>query len=158
MSSTIRYQFVENTLGVAFTLDNFPYTSDGDDRQIKYVKRDIAAIDVGTAAGKLGHANGAILAVVPSTTNVLWAQATVYRPLTAIADVGTPYKEMTGVTVPVVTPLTQMQLQVVVGADNTIRGIDGNASAGTSAIATGDIIIVMMITGAAENPSDVMNP
>lgn len=43
MSSTIRYQFVENTLGVAFTLDNFPYTSDGDDRQIKQVKRVVSA-------------------------------------------------------------------------------------------------------------------
>ena len=158
MSSNVRYQYIENTLAAAFTLDNFPYTSDGDDKQIKYVKRDVAAIDVGTTAGKLGHANGAILAVVPSTANVLWAQATVYRPLTAIADVGTPYKNMTGVTVPVANPLTQMQLQVVVGADNTIRGIDGNASAGTSAIAVGDIIIVMMITGAAENASDVMNP
>lgn len=157
MSSTIRYQFVENTLGVAFTLDNFPYTSDGDDRQIKQVKRVVSAADVGTGAGQLGHAAGAILAVVPATSNVLWASATVYRPVTPVANVGTPYQDMTGVTVPVVTPLTQMQLKVVLGADNTIRGIDGNASAGTSAVVAGDVIIVDMTLGAIQDSSDSMN-
>ncbi len=156
MTTTARYKFVENTLGAAFTLANFPYSNDGDDKPFKVIKRAVVAADVGTGAGQLGHASGAIIDVIPATTNVLWALGFVSRPLAAVGGM-TPYKNMQGVTVPVVTPLTQMQLQIGLGTDNTIRGIDGNASAGTSAIATGDIITILLFTGSPIDPSDAMN-
>ncbi len=156
MTTSVRYQYVENTLGAAFTVANFPYTTDGDNKPIKIIKRPIVAADVGTAAGQLGHALGAIVGLPSSTSNVLFIQGFVYRPLAAVSGV-TPYKNMQGVTFPVVTPLTQIQVQFALGLDNTIRAIDANSSAGTATIAAGDIIVAWVIFGAPEDPSDAMN-
>ena len=155
MTTSVRYKKVDNALGAALTLANFPYTNDGDDRQLKFLKRTIAAADIGTAAGQIGHASGAIVDVCPPTTNVLWAQLFVFRPLTAVAG-AIPYKNLQGVTVPVATPLTQFQVQCLLGTDNTIRAIDA-AQGGTAAIAAGDVITALVLIGQKSDSTDSMN-
>lgn len=155
MTTAVRYKNVENTLGAAFTLANFPYTNDGDDRQLKFVKRTIVAADIGTGAGQIGHASGAIVDIAPPTTNVLWAQLFVFRPQAAVSS-AIPYKNLQGVTVPVVTPLTQFQVQCLLATDNTIRAIDA-AQGGTAAIAAGDVITGLIIIGQKSVSTDSMN-
>lgn len=155
MTTTVRYQYVENTLGAAFTLDNFPYTSDGDDKQVKVVRRIVAAADLGTAAGQLRHASGAIACVVPATSNVLMVEASVQRPVTAIGNM-IPYKNITGIVSPIPTPTAQLDVRVALGEDNTIRIIDAGASAGVQ-LATDDVVIVKLTLGPRENSSDDLN-
>jgi len=155
MTTAVRYKNVQNALGAAFTLTNFPYTNDGDDRQLKFVKRTIVAADIGTAEGQIGHASGAIVDVIPPTTNVLWAELTAFRPLAAVSG-SIPYKNLTWVTVPVVTPLTQFQVQCLLGTDNTIRAVDASQG-GTAAIAAGDVITGFVIIGQKSDSTDSMN-
>ena len=80
MTTSVRYQNVQNTLGIALTSANFPYLGDGDDKQFKVIKRQLSAADIGIGAGQIGNASGAIIGVAPSTANVLWIEALIYRP------------------------------------------------------------------------------
>lgn len=158
MTSSVRYKHVENTLGAVLTTSNFPYTTDGDDKQFKVVKRIVKEADVGTAAGQLGHALGAILEVVPSTMNVLWILGFVHRPVTPVSGV-TPYENITGKIFPVgnpVTAITQVNVRTALGLDNTIRAIDVSQGT-TAAIAAGDIITAVLMIGPKADFDDTMN-
>jgi hypothetical protein len=153
MTTSVRYKNVANTLGAAFTLDNFPFGSDGDDKQLKIVKRIIAAADIGTGAGQIGNALGAIVDIIPPTTNVIWFQLFIFRPL---AGVPVPYKNLQGVVVTPAVPVAQFQVLGLLGTDNTIRAIDA-AQGGTAAIAAGDIITAFAIIGQKQDSADSMN-
>jgi hypothetical protein len=155
MTSSVRYKHVENKLGVALTKSNFPYTTDGDDKQFKVIKRIVADADVGVGAGQLGNALGAILDVIPSTVNVLWVLGFVHRPDAAVGGV-TPYINLIGKAFPIPTPLTQVNLEFALGLDNTIRAIDVGQG-GTAAIISGDIITAILILGPKVDFDDTMN-
>lgn len=160
MTTSVRYQNVQNTLGIALTSANFPYLGDGDDKQFKVIKRQLSAADIGIGAGQIGNASGAIIGVAPSTANVLWIEALIYRPATALGNGSTPYDNITGRIFPVgatpVNTITQVKVQVYLGLDNTINAIDISQGT-TAALAIGDYIIAKLFVGAPVDPSDRMN-
>lgn len=155
MNST-RYQYVNNTLGVALTTANFPYTNDGDDKKVVTIKRKLAAADIGTAAGQTRHALGAIVGIIPATSNVLLIEYTVQRPLTPVSGI-TPYTDIGGVVYPLPTPTNQENTQIALGLDNTIRVIDAGGIAQVQ-LAAGDLVIVKVHIGTQTDSTDVMNP
>lgn len=160
MTSVVRYQNVENLLGVPFTAANFPFQTDGDDRQEKVVKRVLAGADISTAAGGIGHALGAIIGMIPVTSNVLWVEGSVYRQGTTLSNGSIPYSKINGVIFPVASPvtsITQVNVQFYLGLDGTIRAIDLSQGTTAALVAT-DLIVVRLMMGANVDPLDKMNP
>lgn len=151
MTTSTRYKFVKNALGVPLTIANFPVTNDGDDRQTKTVKRVLSAADIGTAAGQIGNASGCIVDVIPSGYNVLWVEGLTWRPLTAVGG-AKPYMLMDNNVI----AATIVEIEYMLGLDNTIRAIDVGQGGG-SALAIGDIITVKLTIGAAQDTLDSMN-
>lgn len=166
MTSSVRYKYIKNTTATPLTVDNFVSSclinSDGDDKQCKFVKRIITAADIGTNPGQIGEAYGAILDVIPITSNVLWFEANVFRPGTVIQQGMTLYNNIVSDITPLTiaatpTTITQTTLNFGIGLDNTLRIFDkGHDTA--SAIAIGDIVTAKIILGTTQFPSDVMNP
>ncbi|HQZ50069.1 MAG TPA: hypothetical protein PLF17_06080 [Chitinophagaceae bacterium] len=166
MTSSVRYKYVKNTTATPLTVDNFVSSclinSDGDDKQCKFVKRIITAADIGTNPGQIGEAYGAILDLIPITSNVLWFEANVFRAGTVIQQGMTLYNNIVSDIDPLAIPatpanITQTTLNFGVGIDNSLRMHD--KSQGTaSAIAAGDIVTAIIILGTTQFSSDVMNP
>ena len=155
MSTVARYQYIQNTLGTAFTTANFNYTTDGDDRPFKVIKRELAAADIGTGSGQVRNASGAIVTVIPATTNVLWFLGFVTRPQTPVSGM-TPYVNLQGLISPLPNPTNQENYQFGLGTDNTIRIIDAGGIAGVQ-LAAGDIVTILLLTGPPIDPADQMN-
>jgi len=166
MTSSVRYKYIKNTTATPLTVDNFVsnclINSDGDDKQCKFVKRIITAADIGTNPGQIGESYGAILDLIPITSNVLWFEANVFRAGNVIQQGMTLYNNIVSDIDPLAIPatpanITQTTLNFGVGLDNSIR-IHDKAQGTASAIASGDIVTAMIILGTTQFPSDVMNP
>lgn len=151
MTTSARYKFVKNTLGVPFTTNNFPSNNDGDDKKVRLVKRILTASDIGTAAGQVGHAQGAILDVVPSGSNVLMIEGSTYRRLDAVAGF-IPISLLDNGEV----GNGRADIAYALGTDNTIRLID-YAYVSDAAVAAGDIVMVRITIGSVTDSSDSMN-
>lgn len=150
MTSSVRYKYIKNTTATPLTVDNFVSSclmnGDGDDKQRKIVKRIITAADIGTNPDQIGHSYGAILDLVPITSNVLWVHGNVFRPGTVPQEGTTFYDNI----------VSETMLNFGVGLDNSIRMHDKEE--GTAfAVAAGDIVVATIILGTTQFPSDVMN-
>lgn len=166
MTSSVRYKYIKNTTATPLTVDNFVSSclinSDGDDKQRKFVKRIITDADIGTNPDQIGHSYGAILDLIPMTSNVLWVEASVFRAGDVIQQGMTLYNNIVSDINPLTiaatpTNITQTTLNFGVGLDNSIRMHDKTQGT-ASAIASGDIVTATIILGTTQFPSDVMNP
>jgi hypothetical protein len=151
MTTSTRYKFVKNALGVPFTVSNFPVSNDGDDRQVKQVKRVLSAIDIGVSTGKVGHPAGAIVDVIPNSSNVLFVKGLTYRPGAAV-DGFIPLILMDNNTI----GAAIAEINYALGTDNTIRVLD-YGQGGDAALAIGDIVFVEVTLGATIDSLDSMN-
>lgn len=159
MTSSVRYKYVKNQTTEPLTADNFVsncfVSNDGDDKQYKFVKRIVTAADIGTDPGQIGNVYGAILDMIPITSDVLWFEANVYRAVNIVNSM-TPYQNLDG-DIPEYPAATQSQLLFGLGLDGSIRAID-KVQGTAAAIAIGDIITAKIIIGTRQFTSDVMNP
>ena len=110
MTSSVRYKYIKNTTATPLTVDNFVsnclINSDGDDKQCKFVKRIITAADIGTNPDQIGHSYGAILDLIPMTSNVLWVEASVFRAGTVTQQGMTLYNNIVSDIDPLAIPAT----------------------------------------------------
>ncbi len=157
MTTSVRYKFVKNATGAALTATTFPMQGDGDDRQFRVVKHVLVAADIGTGAGQTGHASGMILDVLSSTTNPLWVLGFVSRPTAAVSGM-VPYHNIDNASFTPAVPVTQIQAQFGIDANNVVRMIDANVAAGTAALAVGDVVTALIFIGAPQESADIMNP
>lgn len=157
MTSTVRYKFVKNKTTQPLTVDNFSsncmLTNDGDDRQMKFVKRIITVADIGTDPGEIGHYQGAILDVIPPGCNVLWVQGSIFRGTESNPS---GYNMIDNQVNPIPDPTGETDVQFALLADNSVHVID--ISQGTpSAIRVNDTITAFIFIGYPQFSDDVMN-
>lgn len=151
MTTTVRYKFVENTTGNAFTKESFLDLTDGEDRQLRIIKRVLSADDIGEQPGETGHDYGAIVDVIPSNYNVLWFQGTIYRKNGAIQGstlynpVDNQYNS---------DDVSSFEAEYFLGTDNTlrVRSVDDDLPC-----FIGDVVTFFVILGPRTNPNDKVN-
>lgn len=151
MTTSVRYKFVNNSSGAVLSSTNFPVSNDGDDRQVKFVKRVLTAIDIGTGAGKVGNAGGAIVDIIPNTYNVLWVEGHTYRPIAAVSGAKPHVLIDNDFIVD-----AYAKISYTLGTDNTIIVTD-LAQGTNAALAIGDIVTVKVIIGSVSDALDSMN-
>ena len=166
MTSSVRYKFIENNTVTPLTVDNFVsnclINNDGDDKQVKFLKRIITDADIGNGAGQIGEPYGAILDVIPSTSTVLWFEINVYRPQTILQQGMTLYNNIDSDVTPlnlldVPSNISQVSFNFGLGLDNTLRIAD-KGYATPSAIVAGDVVTATIILGTKTSAFDKMNP
>ncbi len=166
MTSSVRYKYIENQTTAPLTINNFVsnclINNDGDDKQVKVIKRIITVADIGGDPGELGDNYGAILDVIPITSTVLWFSAEVYRPqagkiqgMTLYNNVNSDIQPLTLPAVPMT--LTQTTLNFGLGLDNTLR-ISDKGWETAAALVVGDVVIAHVILGTKTSALDVMSP
>lgn len=152
MSSSFRYQYVQNATGAAITDPNaFPVLTDGDDKQTKFIKHVLSAADIGNGVGQTGHAAGLILAVLPKNYDVRWIQGLSYRP-TLTGGIN-QYQLIDNATVAGpsnIKPVYELY------SDGTIRVVDSNYATAAARLAAGDVITAMVVIGTKQDIRDVM--
>ncbi len=151
MTTSVRYKFVNNTSGAVLSTTNFPVNNDGDDRQVKFVKRVLSAIDIGTGAGKVGNAGGAIVDIISNNYNVLWVEGLTYRPIAAVSG-AKPYVLIDNDFI----VDEYAKISYTLGINNTIIVTD-LAQGTNAALAIGDIVTLKVTLGSVSDKNDSMN-
>lgn len=154
MTTAIRYKDVRNTTGAILTIAGVP-PGDGDDRAIRYIQRVWATADLGTAAGQLRHAGGAIADILPNLgSSVLSISGITYRPVPAnggIYSLGDEIDiQVTGDDpVESVDPYQADIRYFINPADGTLRVHDNapDDADGSIKIQSGDISIITVVMG-----------
>jgi len=141
MTSSIRYKFIKNDTVAPFTLSTFPGLSDGDDKQVKFVRHVLTATDIGNAPGQTGHANGLILDFVNLNYNILWVNGATFRPTNKIDGIQFMLLVDNGAF-----NGDEANIQYGVGADGSIRVEDVGYGTGAALLAD-DVVTAIVIIG-----------
>lgn len=137
MVASVRHRAITNATG-AVVVAGGAIISYGQDHAFQTVERTLAAIDVGTEAGKIRHAGGMIFAEFQGSPIKSIISVTVYRPT------GNPAVNMVWLGTDAVAAKYGVTYSTVNGL-NTIRFYDQAAGAGI--LADGDIVVVAAALG-----------
>lgn len=137
MVASVRHRAITNATGAVVAAGG-AIISYGQDHALESVERTLAAIDVGTTAGKTQHASGMIFAEFQGSPIKAVISVTVYRPT------GNPAVNMVWLGTDAATAAYGVTFSTVNGL-NTIRFYDKGAAA--ALLAAGDIVEVLVALG-----------
>lgn len=153
MTATVRYKFIKNTTGQPLTVANFPYKTDGDDKQYRFIRHILTAADIGTNPGQVGHLEGLILDLIPLNYNVIWFQVDIYRVDSVTTPEGTYIYD--NVNNNVVSAPDELNMVFGLAKNNCLIVYDKDHT-GTSPIRAGDTLTALVILGTRVSPFDSM--
>jgi len=159
MLGTIRYKNVRNTTGAVFTASNFSDFTDGEDRQIKHVRRVLSEIDIGEDDGKTQSENGVILTVFIPNHNILWVDITVTRPVQGEKVLGGQVYSVisNGIAFPIPNPQNFFNISWCVDSNNCLRLFDQGIAEEVQ-LKENDVINCIITLGEPSNSFDRINP